>query len=222
MSFDHQTFSRLAKLVFNEYLSGEKYDLNPLELMLRKLTRYDLRSIKSDADRLVFWINVYNGFTNYQIVKLKLKNSVFDKPDFFTDRCLRIGEIDFSLDDIEHGILRRNGDRKNEKPRQLSAEDERLNFVVNNIDYRIHFALNCGSVSCPPNAYYEAVKIDQQLRLAEESFSQSEFVIDHKKRAIECSSIFVWYRKDFGNRYLNAPELSRYKIIERPYIWKIR
>ena len=126
------------------------------------------------------------------------------------------------IDDIEHGVLRRNGDRKSDKPRQFSLADERLKLMVNELDSRVHFALNCGSISCPPIAYYETSKIDQQLRFAEQNFSQSEFVINHKKRTIECSSIFVWYRKDFGNWYLNAPELSRYKIIERPYVWKIQ
>lgn len=222
MSFDHHSFSRSAKVIFNQYLGKVEYDLKPLDSFIQNLVRFDFQFLKSDPDRLAFWINIYNGFTNYQIVKLGLKNSVFDKPDFFTDRGLVIGEIDFSLDDIEHGILRRNGDRKNDKPRQFSVEDKRANLMVDGLDSRIHFALNCGSLSCPPIAFYEASKIDLQLSLAEESFSQSEFLIDHENRLVECSSIFVWYRKDFGNRYLNKPELSRYKIIERPYIWKIQ
>ena len=222
MNLDHQSFSRSAKVMLNQYLSEEKYDLKPLGEFIQNLLRYNFDLLKLDADRLAFWINIYNGFTNYQIVKSGLKNSVFDQPDFFTNQCLIIGEMDFSLDDIEHGILRRNGERKNNKSRQFSAGNKRSNLMVDMLDDRVHFALNCGGVSCPPIAFYEASKIGAQLDLAEESFSRSEFLIDHEKRIVECSSIFVWYRKDFGNRYLNEPELSRYKIIERPYIWKIQ
>ena len=90
------------------------------------------------------------------------------------------------------------------------------------MDFRIHFALNCGSISCPPIAYYDVADLDVQLAMAEESFATSEFLVDHEKETIECSSIFLWYRKDFGERYLNDPKLSRYHIVERPYIWKIR
>lgn len=222
MNLDHHNFSRSAKVVLNQYLNGKTYLRNPLTEFIENLAGYDFELLQSDADRLAFWINIYNGFTNYQIVKLGLINSVFDKPDFFRDRCLTIGKLGFSLDDIEHGILRKNGERKNDKPRQFSVSDWRLNLMVNKLDARVHFALNCGSISCPPIAFYERVKIDEQLALAEENFSQSEFLIDHEKRIVECSSIFVWYRKDFGNLYLNASELSHYKIIERPYIWKIQ
>lgn len=222
MNVDHQGFSRSAKVILYQYLSKERYDLAPLENFLEGLLTFDFELLKSDAERLAFWINIYNGFTGYQIVKSKLKNSVFDKPDFFTNRGLAIGKTEFSLDDIEHGILRNNGERKNNKPRQFSAGEARRNLMVDTLDSRVHFALNCGSISCPPIAFYEASKIDKQLALAEESFSQSEFLVNHEKRMVECSSIFIWYRIDFGSQYLNDPELSHYEIIERPYIWKIQ
>jgi len=218
----HQQFSRSAMIILNQYLTNPEYDLEPLETFLVSLQTFDLDLLKTEADRLAFWINTYNGFTNYQIVNFQLKNSVFEKPDFFINRGLMINEISFSLDDIEHGILRRNGDRKNGKPKQFSAQDKRQKLMVNEMDFRIHFALNCGSISCPPIAFYEAEKIDKQLALAEENFSGSEFVIDSEKKKLFCSSIFIWYRKDFGNRYLNDPKLSHYEIVERSYLWKIQ
>jgi len=159
---------------------------------------------------------------NYQIVKNVLRESVWEKRDFFTDQCLLIDDFAFSLDDIEHGILRWNGPRKKEKPDQFLAGDERLKLMVQTMDYRVHFALNCGSLSCPPIAYYSQGKIDEQLRLAEESFSAVEFVINQEGKGIDCSSIFLWYRSDFGNHYLNDSVLSQYTVNERPYIWKIQ
>ncbi|OEK05149.1 DUF547 domain-containing protein [Roseivirga misakiensis] len=222
MSFDHAAFSRSSKVILNDYLASESYAIELLEKSLRTLEFFALDSLKNDAQKLAFWINVYNGFTNYQIVKNSLSKSVFEKTDFFTDRALKIGELDLSLDDIEHGILRRNGERKNGKPKQFLADDLRHELMVDEMDYRVHFALNCGSISCPPIAYYSAAKIDAELGLAEQNFSASEFEINDEKKEVICSSIFIWYRKDFGNRYLNDPNLSQYKIIERPYIWKIQ
>jgi len=151
-----------------------------------------------------------------------LRESVWEKQDFFTDPCLRVGNFSFSLDDIEHGVLRKNGQRKNNKPDQFSEGDERHKFMVQAMDYRVHFALNCGSLSCPPIAFYFSTKIDEQLRLAEEGFSSTEFMVNHGERTIHCSSIFIWYRSDFGNHYLNDSVLSQYTVNERPYIWKIQ
>jgi thiol-disulfide isomerase/thioredoxin len=38
-----------------------------------------------------------------------------------------------------------------------------LAAVQKKVDYRIHFALNCGAKSCPPIVYYSPEKLDQQL-----------------------------------------------------------
>lgn len=219
---DHKGFSRAAKIALSKYLLGEVSVLNDLELFIENVQNYRLELLNSDDERKAFWINIYNGFTNYQIVKNRLQKSVWEKSDFFTNRSLRIGEIDFSLDDIEHGILRRNGDRKNDRPKQFLASDPRLQFMLEKPDFRIHFALNCGSVSCPPISYYDEANIDQQLTLAEGSFSEQEFVVNRELKNIECSSIFVWYRNDFEDCYLNAPELSHYTVVERPYVWEIQ
>lgn len=222
MSIGDQEFSRSAKIILGQYLAKEDYSLDPLETFLENIQSFDLNSLQNDTEKKAFWINVYNGLTNYQIVKNQLRESVWEKQDFFTDPCLLITDFAFSLDDIEHGILRRNGPRKNEKPDQFFAGDERLKFMLQTMDYRIHFALNCGSLSCPPIAYYSQGKIDKELRFAEESFSAAEFVINHKEKTIDCSSIFLWYRSDFGNHYLNDSVLSQYTVNERPFIWKIQ
>ncbi len=222
MSIGDQAFSRAAKLVLGQYLTQSEYSLEELEKFLIDLQSFDLNTLRSDGEKKAFWINIYNGLTNYQIVKNQLKESVWEKHDFFTERYFMIGEFHFSLDDIEHGILRKNGVRKNDKPRQFSKSDLRLKLMPENLDYRIHFALNCGSVSCPPIAYYSSVKIEAELSLAERSFSNSEFIVDHSQKTIDCSPIFVWYKMDFGNHYLNDSVLSQYTLIERPYIWKIQ
>ncbi|MFY0592540.1 DUF547 domain-containing protein [Roseivirga sp.] len=222
MSLDHERFSRMSKEVLNNYLDGQESDLSRLEDFLTSLKIFQFSELSNDSKKLAFWINIYNGFTNYQIVKNGLQTSVFDKPDFFTNRALVVDEFTLSLDDIEHGILRRNGQRKNSKPLQFLARDTRHKLMLKKLDFRIHFALNCGSISCPLTAYYSAENIDNLLVMATENFVKSEFYIDHAKKTINCSPIFVWYRNDFGNLYLNDPKLSCYQIAERPYKWKLR
>lgn len=219
---DHEAFSRQAKIALGQYLNHEEYGLDDLYLFLNNLQLFDLESLEEDRDKLAFWINMYNGLTNYQIIKNRLENSVWEKQDFFTDQCLQIGAFSFSLDDIEHGILRKNGQRRKGKSEQFSAADKRCQFMVKNFDFRIHFALNCGSVSCPPISFYRSSDINQQLDLAEQAFSLEEFRVNEEEKRIDCSSIFIWYQADFGNHYLNDSVLSQYTIFERPYTWKIQ
>lgn len=81
-----------------------------------------------------------------------------------------------SLDDIEHGLLR--GDRASPNPLRwgfwsrrhfLSATDPRRAWAVP-LDPRIHFALNCGALSCPAVRFYEGASLGEELQAAAEAF----------------------------------------------------
>ncbi len=219
--FDSRQFSRLMKVALADYLSGSAMSVGDFKKELRLLSEFDVDSLTDDASKKAFWINVYNGLTNYFIINRQLKKSVWEVPNFFSGLTVNIGENQFSLDDIEHGILRKNGERKRGKPLQFSEEDIKLKWMVNVFDPRIHFALNCGSVSCPPIAFYSVENIDEELSLAEESFASQEFMINHQNRTVRCSEIFVWYRGDFPDSYLNTSVPEGYSIEPLPYQWTI-
>lgn len=221
MMFDHQQFSRCMKMALADYLSGLTVEMGTLKKWVDELSVFDLQSLSDDDRKRAFWINVYNGLTNYFIISHELKESVWEVPDFFAALIVSIGEEDFSLDDIEHGILRKNGERKKGKPVQFSEGNPKRKWMVNQFDPRIHFALNCGSVSCPPIAFYSTENIGQELGLAEESFASQEFIIDHRKQEVQCSEIFIWYQRDFQGKYLEAAELKGYRISPIPYQWTI-
>ena len=98
---------------------------------------------------------------------------------------------------------------------------------VKTLDYRIHFALNCGAISCPPILVYEFNKIESQLHLATVSFIESETTIENHKKIIETSKLFLWYKADFGStcdikqiieRIFNQ-KLKKYSIKYKPYNW---
>lgn len=218
--FDHKEFSRAMKIALADYLSKGS---RPIEAdsFLEALSLFNPNELSTDDERKACWINLYNGLTNYQIISHNLKKSVWELPDFFTGRRHRIGAFMLSLDDIEHGILRRNGPRKKDKPRQFSDGNPREKLMLESFDSRIHFALNCGSVSCPPIAFYTTENIEQELALAEQSFVANEFLVDEKKQVIRCSEIFIWYRSDFGADYLNRSDLGGFAILPMPYSWTL-
>ncbi len=145
----------------------------------------------SHNQKLAFWINAYNAFTlkvvaeNYpiesitelhtggKIIGYLLGKTVWDK------KFIIINKKKYSLNDIEHKILRKMNDP------------------------RIHFAIVCASISCPElrNEAYEAKKIDNQLSEQTKLFindsTRNYFDVQHKRAHI--SKIFSWFGKDFGS-----------------------
>jgi hypothetical protein len=93
--------------------------------------------------------------------------------------------------------------------------------MVNRLDYRIHFALNCGAQSCPAIAFYDEVSLEEELHLAEISFTSQEFNVVTSERMLVCSALFEWYREDFGNQFLNDPLYQDYKVTLTAYDWRI-
>lgn len=197
------------------YQLAEGIESAKMEPYIDELKRVKLRSLKTDKDKLAFWINVYNGMTSYLIIRNRLKRHMKEIPDFFSAHRLEIGGNWLSLDDIEHGILRKNA-RKH-----LAGDSPVVKWQVGQLDHRIHFALNCGALSCPPLAFYQADRIDQQLAMAADGFVGREFIVNEVSKTILCSSLFEWYRADFEGVFLNDPRYEGFQVQLKPYDWSI-
>jgi hypothetical protein len=155
-----------------------------------------INGLNNDDAVKTFWINLYNGW--FQILAGREKMS---RPGIFTKKVISIAGTSFSLDNIEHGILRKYrwklsmGYLSKPFPGKLIKQ-----LAVRKIDYRIHFALNCGAKSCPPIAFYSCNKINQQLDLAAKNFLRSETIINAEKKEVVTSKILSWFKGDFGGK----------------------
>lgn len=182
-----------------------------------------ITGLNNDAAIKTFWINMYNAW--FQLLAGREKMT---RPKIFTSKVILIAGKKFSLDIIEHDILRKYrwkysmGYLPRFFPGKLIKQ-----LAVSKIDYRIHFALNCGAKSCPPIAFYNYDKIDQQLNMASRSFLKSETVINDEQKQITTSKILSWFKKDFGGkkgiRKILGKEfekdLSSYSIKFKDYNW---
>ena len=135
----------------------------------------------SPEAQMAYWINAYNAFTvklvleHYPITSIKTIKGPEGGP--WKRKFITIEGAPYSLDDIEHLIL-----RKSNEP-------------------RIHFAINCASGSCPavrPEAY-TADALEGQLEEQTAAFINNE---NHNRiddnGEVELSKIFSWYQIDFG------------------------
>jgi hypothetical protein len=186
------------RLNYKELLQSDKFlELQKIALELRG---FDLTTLKSTGEKKAFWINVYNSLVIQGIAEQTARRhieTVWDIKDFFGDTAYIIGGLKFSLNDIENGILRANRRRPYGINRQFADNDPRLKFSIANAEFdpRIHFALNCGSYSCPPFAFYKSDDIEKQLETAKCGFITSDTqVMDGK---LKISKIFDWYSGDF-------------------------
>ncbi len=167
--------------------SGLVADPGPLDAYLTRLATTDPSKL-SDDDRLAFWINAYNAYTIYLIRDqyptkgiLKTVSGPFiptvNSP--FSDAFAAVGGRTMSLDDIEHGTIRS----------EFSEP-------------RIHFAVNCAALSCPPlrSEAYEGVTLDAQLDAQTRRFltDPERTQIDVAAGTARITKIMDWFGGDFG------------------------
>jgi hypothetical protein len=193
----------------------------PTEMLRQQLAQYALKDLRAllvtNEQQLAFWINLYNAYFLYLRRDLGV-----EKSDIYRQKLIPFADFELSLDDVEHGILRRSrfkwslgylpgwGFPKAVEQLQLGQ-----------LDYRIHFALNCGAQSCPPIAFYQPDRVDQQLEIATTSFLEQETTIDESIRTVHLSRLALWYIGDFGG-YNGIRRMLRQHIQLPEGYWRIR
>lgn len=160
------------------------------------------RKTWSKDQQLAYWINVYNAFTvklivdNYPVKSIRDLGPVLKIPmlkDVWHYQFFQIGGKKSSLDEIEHSILR----KEFEEP-------------------RIHFAINCASVSCPPllNEAFVSEKIEAQLSHVTRSFINDPLRNKIAVDKVELSSIFSWFKEDFTKKGSLVDFLNQYSMLK--------
>jgi hypothetical protein len=166
----------------------------------------------NDDLKKAFWINLYNAYI--QVTLSKNPEKYKNRSIFFGDKVIEVAEQTLSLDDIEHGLLRRSKIKWSHGylNKLFPSAFEKKNRVKV-VDYRIHFALNCGAKSCPPIAFYQPAQIDGQLDIATRSYLQGEAAYDEAKDQVFLPAIMGWFRGDFGGKTKMVELLKKLKIV---------
>lgn len=173
--------------LFKEYVEGTQ-----------ALKTVNLESLDG-AEKIAFFLNIYNSLTIHGLAMCEsgLPNSVLEIKSFWRKTSYNIGGQKFSLDDIEHGILRGNRPHPADGKPLFMEDDPRLEFTVKEVDPRIHFALVCGAKSCPAIRVFSGENLERGLDAAAKNFCSQEVCVDNNM--IILSRIFMWYKTDFGS-----------------------
>jgi hypothetical protein len=178
--------------------AGMARDGLALRAYLASLAAVDAQAFAgfTKPQQMAFLVNAYNASTVELVLgrypglaSIKDLGNLFSSPWKKAFVPLLGGTL--SLDDIEHGMLRQPGRYD---------------------DPRIHFAVNCASVGCPPlrEEAFTADRLDAQL-----DEQAARFLADRDRnrwnavdQRLEVSRIFDWYGDDFlaGHRGIGSLE----------------
>lgn len=156
----------------------------------------------SEDERTAYWINVYNAATLHIVSQHFPIRSIRDitiqgYPSVWKAPLVSTHTGMVSLDHIENNVLRPRGDA------------------------RIHMALVCAAVSCPPlrSEAYTAADLQGQLDDQCRQFvrDRRHNVIDTTARTARVSKIFEWFIADFGGNPAGIVDfLYQHAGIDRP------
>lgn len=191
-----------------------------------ELRDFDYQELKGYDQQLAFWINLYNALVIDGVIQDDIKTSVTESRlgilGFFQRNAYTFKDQRFSLTDIEHGVLRANRGVPYLPGRHFANGDPRMNSVLPRVDPRIHFALNCASLSCPPIGVYSGDKIQEQLDQAAINFINNDIQVFLDKKEISVSRIFQWYLSDFGGKKMLPSFLANYLLNKETRQWILK
>jgi len=197
--------------------SGLASDRSGLDSVVRFIATVDPVSkpafFPTLAARLAYYVDAYNALAMYGVLDAGVPRRFnwLDRIRFFYLRKFTLGGRPISLYSLETDIIRAIGDP------------------------RVHFALNCMSVSCPrlPRMAFTADALDRELDAATREYvgEDRNVHVDSATRTVTLSAIFDVYTKDFlakapsliayVDRYRADPVPTDYKITFADYDWTI-
>ena len=156
------------------------------------LANFDPEQLDDRAAATAFWVNAYNFFMLRHILENPIDGGVIDSvKDYgsffnpykvFSREIFTVGGGNYSLDGIEKGILL--GDDYAERGWK---------------DARVHFAVNCASVGCPPlrSSIYTVDNVDALLEENTRRALSTPYHLRREGDTLMLTQLFEWYAADY-------------------------
>jgi hypothetical protein len=218
--FNYNSFDALLKTYVNDNgmvnYKGLKANRSQLDEFVATLGKLHPKTYEkwNQKDKIAFWLNAYNALTLRAIIDHYPIKSSFTKSLTWPKNSIR--QIDGAWNKIKFDIMGQKLTLEHIEHKILRTEFS---------EPRIHMALVCAAMSCPPlrNEPYIAVKLDKQLDDQTKKFlsDPAKFRLDIDKAILHLSPIFKWFANDFAKSY---PRHTRYRGHKGPtaaVIWFI-
>ncbi|MDD9950567.1 MAG: DUF547 domain-containing protein [Zetaproteobacteria bacterium] len=181
---------------------------------LRTVSHQHYQSWTLDQKK-AFLINAYNALTIKLIIDNMPVESITDLGGWWWWLTKKPWKIEFFM------LL--DGHVRSLQTVQNSLRSEEF------ADYRIHAAISCASLSCPPlkRDAYVATTLDEDLDMQMKIWLADPERNDFSRSKIKISKIFAWYQEDFnhwgGSVHMVllkfAPAIYRQKIQSHSTMW---
>lgn len=157
------------------------------EQELLAVTKVDFKKM-NDAGKIAFYSNLYNFYTIKLIVENYPLKSIMDLEKPWDQKIIPLWGKTISLNQLEHEIIRKEFDEP-----------------------RIHFALNCASIGCPPlrTEPFTAGSLETQLEEQAHGFLNDTSRNRLEGKTLWLSKIFQWYGDDFNNKHGSYQEYAK-------------
>lgn len=165
----------------------------------RALADFDSAGLRIGL-RVAFWLNVYNALVLHAVVARRALAGVRAVGDFFSASQYMVGGHVFSLDEIEHGLLRVNAPRLAFGAQPLRRDEPRYALAPYMFDERVHFAMYSACRSSPPPAAYAAPHLADSLERAACDYLAAHARLAPDGATLVVPRLFDWYAADFGGK----------------------
>lgn len=162
-------------------------DRAALDAYIASLEATSISKLSRDA-QFAAWVNLYNALTlkvvidHYPVRTIRdIKSTGVFGPKAllgpWATKRVTVEGVHYSLDDIEHGVLR-------------------AKFR----DARVHYALNCASYGCPnlQRRAWRAESLPADLDAAARDYVNHSRGVALEANGLRISSIYRWFQADFG------------------------
>jgi len=181
------------KFLFNEYFNS--------------LTKNHPYINTPEDEKLAYWVNLYNAIVMKMVIDNYPVTSINDIDNPWKQKQIVINDVAYSLDDIEHNIL-----RKMNEP-------------------RIHFLLSCAAKSSPKlwNRAYTGRNIIEALQDKTVEYINDRNINLIRSENPKISKVFEWYKNDFDegnvisflNKYATTKIKSKTTVSYLEYDWSL-
>src|SRR5213075_2250625 len=162
-----------------------------------ELADIDFKRVRIAA-QTAFWLNVFNAVVVRDLPELAQAQTIKEVQSFFERPRLRVAGFGYSLDDIEHGLLRGNVPKFGARRPPMKRDDPRLAHTPLAYDERMHFGLYSAGRSSPALRVFDGGEVDRDLEAATEAYLQRQVRVEEEGALVILPRQFYWYRDDFG------------------------